>query len=208
MPGRLSTTSYAVLGLLSISPMSGYDLYQAASRSIAHFWPISKTQVYAELARLEPAGLIQGTDVPQERLPDKRVFHLTPTGEDALDDWLDDPASDRLQMRIPFLLKAMLGHRRAPGVTAALLDEVHEGAADEARQFAAFDDLLSSGPDTNYARIAVLFGRKMSQAVAEWAEESKALLPERQYRIDPRRSSPKRGPELLLAGPDSEASQQ
>ena len=65
----LTTTSYAILGLLSIAPMSGYDLHQAVDRSIRHMWPISKSQVYAELARLEPLDLIAGTDVPRSGCP-------------------------------------------------------------------------------------------------------------------------------------------
>ena len=204
MSDRLTTTSHALLGLLSISPMSGYDLHQAVSRSIAHFWPVSKTQVYAELARLEPLGLIEGTDVPQERLPDKRVFRLSPAGEEALDEWLAETAVEDMQMRIPFLLKALLGHRQAPEATRALLEEVRAGATDRARQFAQLDELLAGSPDSHYGRITVLFGKKMAQAFAEWAEEAQALLPERQHRIDPRRRSPKKAPELLLAGPDSD----
>lgn len=203
MADGLTTTSYAVLGLLSISPMSGYDLHQGASRSVAHFWPISKTQVYAELARLEPLGLIEGTDVPQERLPDKRVFRLSAAGEETLDDWLENAPPERVQMRIPFLLKALLGHRLQPAVTSRLLDHVHHGASAEARRFADFDDLLAAAPDTHYARITVLFGQKLSEAMAEWAEEAKSLLPDHQHRIDARRSSPKHGPELLLSSPDS-----
>jgi DNA-binding PadR family transcriptional regulator len=69
MSRRLTTTSCAVPGLLSISPMSGYELHQAVARSIARFWPISKSQVYAGLGRLEPLGMVEGTEVPQQRLP-------------------------------------------------------------------------------------------------------------------------------------------
>ena len=202
-PARPNTTSFALLGLLSIAPMSGYDLHQAVARSIAHFWPVSKTQVYAELARLEPLGLIEGTDVPQERLPDKRVFRLSPAGEEALDDWLDNGEPDRMQLRVGFLVKAMLGHRRPPGATEALLEEVARGARSEADSFATFDQLLAEGPDTHYARIAVLFGQKIAGSIAEWADEAKDLLPARQHRIDPRRPNPRRGPQLLLSGPDA-----
>jgi DNA-binding PadR family transcriptional regulator len=192
-----------VLGVLSICPMSGYDLHQSVARSIAHFWPISKSQVYAELGRLEPLGLIEGTDVPQERLPGKRVFRLTPAGAEALDRWLSDEPAGPLQMRIPFLLKALLGHRRPPEATSALLQEVRVGAAEEARRFARFGELLESAPGTHYARITVLFGRKIAEAMAEWAEEAEALLPERQDQTGPGLQAPEHPLELLLAGPDS-----
>ena len=184
--------------------MSGYDLHSAVSRSIAHFWPVSKTQVYAELARLEPLGLIEGTEVPQERLPDKRVFRLSPSGEEALDHWLADAPLERMQNRIPFLLRALLGHRLPPAATASLLEEVRTGALEEAARFAAFDELLAVAPDTHYARVTVLFGQKMAEAMAAWAQEAKALLPEHQHHIDPRRSSPRHGPELLLSSPEAE----
>src|SRR5207245_7840449 len=87
---------------VAIAPMSGYDLHQAVDRSVRHMWPISKSQVYAELARLEPLGLVGGTDVPQERLPDKRVFSLTGAGEGGLDEWLEDPDVEAPQVRLPF----------------------------------------------------------------------------------------------------------
>ncbi|MHB1447123.1 MAG: PadR family transcriptional regulator [Acidimicrobiales bacterium] len=198
---RLTTSSHAILGLLSIAPMSGYDLFLAVEHSVGHFWPISKSQVYAELARLEPLGLIEGTDVPQERLPDKRVFRLSEAGEGALDAWLDEGELDDVQLRIPFLLKTLFGHRRPPGATAELLEAVKAGAAEEAVQYAEFFEVLGSAPDAVYPRLAVLFGQRMAEAMAAWAEEAAALIPEQAYRIDPRRRSPKTAPAMFRAAP-------
>jgi PadR family transcriptional regulator, regulatory protein AphA len=198
---RLGTTSHALLGLLSITPMSGYDLFQAVDRSVSRFWPISKSQVYAELARLEASELIDGTDVPQERRPDKRVFRLTVAGEQALDAWLDDGDVEDMQLRIPFLLKALFGHRRPPEHTAGLLAVVRDEAADEAARYAGFLKMLADAPDSEYARIVVLFGLKMAQAFAAWAEEARALLPEHEHRVDPRRPTPKTAPALFRAAP-------
>jgi PadR family transcriptional regulator, regulatory protein AphA len=181
--------------------MSGYDLFQAVDRSVSRFWPISKSQVYAELARLEPAGLIDGTDVPQERLPDKRVFRLTQAGEQALDAWLDDGEVEDMQLRIPFLLKAFFGHRRPPQHTAALLEIVRGEAVDEAARYAGFLKMLADAPDSEYARVVVLFGLKMAEAFAAWAEEARALLPAHEHRVDPRRPNPKTTPGLFRAAP-------
>src|SRR3954462_13599697 len=111
---RLTTTSYAILGLLSFARMSGYDLAAAAERSVGHFWPISKTQVYAELRRLAAAGLAHGTQAETSGGPAKTMYELTPAGEEALDAWLAEPAVDRMGLRAPVLLKLLLGHRGAP----------------------------------------------------------------------------------------------
>ena len=205
MPDRTTTTttSFTLLGLLSLAPMSGYDLHLAAARTVAHFWPVSKTQVYAELPRLERLGLVEGTDVPQDRLPDKRVFRLTAEGEQALDRWLDAEHGDGMQLRAGFLVKTLFGHRRPPAATRETLAQVAGGATKEAGDFDALAELLADTPDAHYARITVLFGQKVARAVAEWATEAGQLLPERQHRIDPRRANPERGPRLLRSGPDA-----
>jgi PadR family transcriptional regulator AphA len=186
---RLTTTSHAILGLLSIAPMSGYDLYQAVQGSIGHFWPISKSQVYAELAQLEPRGLIDGTEVPQERFPDKRVFRLTPAGENQLDRWLEAAQLEAYQFRLPFLLKILFGHRRSPDRTARLLAEIRAEAQARQDEYRSFLAALPAAPYAAYARLAVLYGLRVAEATAVWAEEAGDLLPAERVSIDPRRES-------------------
>src|SRR6266511_3559331 len=94
---RLSPGAQAVLGLLSRQPTSGYELGSTAERTIAHFWPITRAHIYAELARLEAAGLVTATEVSQQRRPDKRVYAITGAGEAALDAWLASPDLDHFQ---------------------------------------------------------------------------------------------------------------
>jgi DNA-binding PadR family transcriptional regulator len=63
-----------------------------ADRSVRYFWPISRSQVYSELSRLQELGWVSGTVVAQDRYPDKRVYEPTPDGLRALRHWLDVPA--------------------------------------------------------------------------------------------------------------------
>src|SRR4051794_29605771 len=111
---RLTTTSYAILGLLSFARMSGYDLAAVSQRSIATFWPVSKTQVYAELRRLADLGLATGAAAERSGGPAKTIYELTRAGEEALDAWLAEPTHQRTRLRAPALLKLLLGHRSAP----------------------------------------------------------------------------------------------
>jgi DNA-binding PadR family transcriptional regulator len=202
MTTRLSDTSHAILGLLSIAPMSGYDLFGAVDRSVSRFWPISKSQVYSELAKLEPVGLIEGVDIAQDRLPDKRIFRLTEAGETALDDWLDHADLGDPQLRAPFLLKMFFGHRRAPKDTARLLDDVRAAAELDVGDYSEFVELLrAADPDSVYAQVVVLFEVRMAQAVAAWAAEARELLPQDTYQIDPRRADPKKATALFRALP-------
>src|SRR5581483_4705156 len=116
----LPTTSYAVLGLLSIAPMSGYDVARAGE-TVLGVWPMAKSQVYGELTRLEQLGHIRARDVAQVKLPNKRVFQLTRRGEAALDEWVVDSEFEPSRLRVPFLAKLLFGHRMAPSTVRAQL---------------------------------------------------------------------------------------
>ncbi len=52
-------TPNALLGLLSLGPMSGYDIRQLISQSIGYFWSESYGQIYPGLKRLAAAGLVE-----------------------------------------------------------------------------------------------------------------------------------------------------
>lgn len=73
------------LGLLLDGPASGYELWQRAERSVAHFWPVTRSALYAELPRLAEQGLATATPVAQR---DKRVYAATPAGRVEFADWL------------------------------------------------------------------------------------------------------------------------
>ena len=50
--GSLTTTSYAVLGLLSIKPWSSYELTQQMDRSLGRIWPRAMSKLYEEPKKL------------------------------------------------------------------------------------------------------------------------------------------------------------
>lgn len=83
-------TGWLALGLLLDGPASGYDLWRRAERSVAHFWPVTRSAVYAELPRLEERGLVSSAEVPQRGHPDKRVHAATDAGREAFAAWLGD----------------------------------------------------------------------------------------------------------------------
>jgi len=194
---RLTTTSHAVLGLLSFARMSGYDLAGAAEGSIAHFWPISKTQVYAELRRLHERGLVEATAAERSGGPEKTLYALTPAGEAALDAWIAEPAPDRMRLRAPTLLKLLLGHRAGPAVAREHLVAYRDRVRARADALRALVERLEANPDARYAWASALFGVRMCEAIADWADEVLPRLPDRRIPLDPRRAEPHRASALL-----------
>ena len=116
-----TAVTWAVLGLLGMKPMSGYDIKRAVDRTIRHFWAASYGQIYPELKRLEQAGWISGKDASQgERA--RRVYKLTAQGGRELDAWLHGYET-RIEMRDESLLRLFfadaLPHDEALGLLAA-----------------------------------------------------------------------------------------
>ena len=174
---KLPPTSYAVLGMLSLAPMSGYELTASVDKTIAHFWTISKSQVYGELSRLEELGLVTGTDVAQERAPDKRSYELTSTGAEVLDTWLVSAVAERSRLRSPQLLKMFFAHRLDRERFEALLDRYRSEAEVSAEQLKTIVDILEATPEAYYARATAVVGLRSAEGVLAAIDEIASDMP-------------------------------
>jgi DNA-binding PadR family transcriptional regulator len=79
----LSTTAYAILGLLAIRSWTAYELAQQARRSLRFCWPKSESLIYAEPKRLVRLGLATVEHEPAGRRTRAR-YAITPAGRQAL----------------------------------------------------------------------------------------------------------------------------
>ncbi len=82
---------YAILGFLNYHPYTGYDLKKIFDTSIHHFWPADQSQIYRTLARLTEQGFTEMEKVPQDDLPDRKVYSITAAGRAKLMKWLSGP---------------------------------------------------------------------------------------------------------------------
>lgn len=101
--------SYAMLGLLSYGPMTGYTLKKIFDKSISQVWAASLSQIYRELGKLEKKGWVSSNIQKQEDRPDKRIYEITDEGKTAFLTWLDHfpeklmaPKRDEFMLRIFF----------------------------------------------------------------------------------------------------------
>ena len=52
----MSTTSYAILGLLAVKPWTTHELVQQVDRSLRRFWPRAQSKLYEEPKKLVDHG--------------------------------------------------------------------------------------------------------------------------------------------------------
>jgi DNA-binding PadR family transcriptional regulator len=173
---RLSPGAHAVLGLLSREPTSGYELGSLAERTIAHFWPITRAHIYAELSRLEDAGLVTATEVTQRGRPDKRIYTITQAGERVLDEWLDSADLGDERRRNPLLLKVFFGDRMAPERLASLLAAERERCRVLRDHYTAVAAALQDDPNALMRRATVLYGIRCVEAQLTWLDEVEPMI--------------------------------
>lgn len=94
---KLSTTSYAILGLLAIRPWSGYELAQQMRRNVGHYWPRTERGVYHEPKNLVAHGLADAS-TEMEGLRRRTVYTITAQGRTAMAQWLSTPLTEPLQL--------------------------------------------------------------------------------------------------------------
>jgi PadR family transcriptional regulator, regulatory protein AphA len=96
---------YALLALLNVGPMTGYDLCKAFESSVGHVWYAPDSQIYPELRRMERDGMIKGEPVPWGERGTKRLYHVTDDGVTAFESWMNDTL-EYSRVRDPAHLKA------------------------------------------------------------------------------------------------------
>jgi PadR family transcriptional regulator AphA len=176
---RTSRTPMVILGLLTIEPMSGYDIKATIDESIGHFWSESFGQLYPALKRLLEQGLVTCTEDAGEGGRKKKVYAITDAGSAALTEWLGSQPTPRF-VRNELLLRMFFGHDTAPEVISGhLRREIGsargmaaglEGAADELRRRCADD------PRLPYWLLTMDLGARTARARSEWAENAIATL--------------------------------
>jgi PadR family transcriptional regulator, regulatory protein AphA len=118
---RNMSLRHAVLGFLSLRPLTGYDLKKYFDASVRHFWTADQAQIYRALSQMADEGLLEVHVVAQDGRPDRKEHHITPAGLAELDEWLCAPLEPQVT-REPFLVKVFFAGRLSPSDTASMLD--------------------------------------------------------------------------------------
>ena len=168
-----------LLGLLTIEPMSGYDLGLAIRASIGHFWNESYGQIYPNLKKLAAGGLVTSKTERQKGKPDRQVYSITPKGRMRLEKWLavapqPEIPRNELLLKLFFGMQAstqtLIGYvERMAERETAVLEELKRVQRDEIAQAAHY-------PDAPYWKIAARFGQLELEAHLRWARETLNVL--------------------------------
>lgn len=83
-----NSNAFALLGLLSIKPMTGYEMKKKVEQALSHFWKTSYGQIYPTLSKFVDDGLVTVEKVNTDKGPSSKVYTITVLGEQHLIEWL------------------------------------------------------------------------------------------------------------------------
>lgn len=89
---------YAILGLLSWKPATGYELKKIFENSSAMYWSGNNNQIYKSLVQLLDDGFVTNEIKHQESSPSKKIYSITEEGLARLKEWvLEEPEVPELK---------------------------------------------------------------------------------------------------------------
>lgn len=173
---RANQTATAVLGALSVAPMTGYALREAIRDVLGHFWSESFGQIYPTLAALERDGHVRRLGAVRTRAS---TFEITASGTSRLKEMLAQPVQPA-PPRNGLMLRLFFGRQLGAPACRAL---VREARADAERNLARYQairmqllDEEDSAGDHPYVLLTISAGEHTARAAIAWADQALAEL--------------------------------
>lgn len=182
---------YALLALLTRTPMTGYEIGKQFGTSVGFVWHAPTSQIYPELRRLARGGLLDVDEMPQGRR--KKRYSITEAGIRELTDWMNqatvpEPSRNAIFLRVAYLewadpeaaraqlelMAATFEERRAvlESVLTTLRNRTHPRLAERLQA-------LAPGEHERAAAFKVYAFEGMMESArqqAEWARQGLRLL--------------------------------
>ena len=165
---------YAILGFLSLQPMSGYDLKtKQFDTSVSHFWPANQAQVYRTLEQLEVDGHVVAQWEVQAERPNRREYAITESGIEALKGWLAE-SRPLPKDRFPFLVQLYFARHISKTALLRVLADQRRQHVQKLAQFQAIE--LPPAEDETMAQQIIFggftleFGKRNEQMMIDWID--------------------------------------
>ena len=178
-----NNTQYAILGILSILPGSGYDIKKYCDTVISNVWHENYGHIYPVLNSLLADGLIIRKDIDESSR--RKEYEITREGREEFMKWLGEP-SHYAPVRSEFMLKFLFSHNLP---RENILEMIREYRA---RHEAKYENLLRTDKELEnqnpnisierkrYLRATLRYGILSSEAAIKWCEEVSEMFADEQ----------------------------
>ncbi|WP_034346142.1 PadR family transcriptional regulator [Deinococcus misasensis] len=177
---------HAILGFLSFEPMTGYDLKtRCFDKSVKYFWSADQAQIYRTLEKLQQEGHITSETQVQEGKPNRKIYHITPTGQSTLLQWLKEPQELPIQKE-PFLMQLYFSNGLSNEDILKQVRYQKQQHCARLREYLMIRDHFEKGLkqplDPQHQRATALqyltlkFGMGLEELYLKWLDEAEAVV--------------------------------
>jgi DNA-binding PadR family transcriptional regulator len=104
---HIGVLGYAILGLLAVEPLTGYQVAQRMRAPIGYMWTATHSQIYPDLAKMQAGGLVRASVIPGRGPRDTKQYTITAAGRAALQSWLDSPLTELARSELMLRVRSL-----------------------------------------------------------------------------------------------------
>lgn len=166
---------YAILGILNISPSTGYDIKKYCDTIISGFWHENFGHIYPTLKVLEQEGCIR--QISEDKESRKIRYEITEEGKYELMNWLQE-ATLMQPVRSEFMLKFLFSSQIPVEKAIEMLNHYKKRQEEELFKYKGLEKELEDGilkissERARFLKATLRRGVLTSQASIKWCEET------------------------------------
>jgi PadR family transcriptional regulator AphA len=173
MAPRMTTSSYAVLALLSLKPWTGYELTNQAQRSLRYAWPKSERLLYSEPKKLVKLGYAT-THKEETGKRTRNVYEITDEGREVLSGWTKTKTQPP-RFEVEALLRLLFADHGTIEDVQGALDELEADVGDHHQAIVELMEsyLVGEHPFPERTHLSVLFATfqiDIFKSIERWIE--------------------------------------
>ena len=170
---------YAILGILNITPSTGYDIKKYCDTVLSGFWNENFGHIYPTLKKMHEDGTIEiDSDVATEK---KIRYKITALGKQELEKWMLEE-TELQPVRSEFMLKLIFSSNQPVETVQHMLLEYKEIHEKKLQKYLSMQSELDSGIEeiTNnralYVRAILRSGILSCETTIRWCDETRKEL--------------------------------
>lgn len=172
---KQNKSRYAILGVLSIAPGTGYDIKKYYDTVIAGIWNENYGAIYPMLKILEKEGCIRKTGDGTETR--KNRYAITVKGKTELLKWMQEETPVQ-PVRSEFMLKFLFSSTLPAAIVLDMLNHYMNGYIEDLRKYRNFERNLDNGISeitddrARFLRATLRRGILATEASIAWCKET------------------------------------
>lgn len=186
---KVNKTKYAILGVLSVAPSSGYDIKKFCDKSISHFWNENFGHIYPVLKNMELEELISKEVEYTEGKPPRNIYSITEKGRSELREWLQLPV-ENAPLRVEQLIKLFFGGNINIEYSIRMIEAEKASCKEKLEKFYPIEKRImeeAADKDSIHKVLwlsTVRYGISDARARLEWCQQTLTSLYEAQNRLN------------------------